>query len=199
MIEKLGLPCCEPCPVADDAVSMYFAIEVDRALCQPCIVHNTVKGDREVHKGAKQYVDWALREQGTIMIMKEVADSSFDGAKPFHHKALENAIEKIADDTKKKANLTSDEHQDLKKSLRKLVGIFFHKEASQVKTWWFGQGNARKTTHVKNFEVAATGFVFDDAAFRSCGRQKDIHTLDQTQSFEKEEAEAQKDGIVYIR
>jgi succinyl-CoA synthetase alpha subunit len=48
-------------------------------------------------------------------------------------------------------------------------------------------------------EVHGARFGFDDAAFRSSGRQEDIHKLRDTSEEVAEEVEAEKDGIVYVK
>jgi succinyl-CoA synthetase alpha subunit len=48
-------------------------------------------------------------------------------------------------------------------------------------------------------EVHGARFGFDDAAYRSSGRQEDIHKLRNTSEEVPEEVEAEKDGIVYVR
>lgn len=48
-------------------------------------------------------------------------------------------------------------------------------------------------------EVYGAHFGFDDAAFRSSGRQEDIHKLRDTSEEVAEEVEAEKDGIVYVK
>jgi succinyl-CoA synthetase alpha subunit len=48
-------------------------------------------------------------------------------------------------------------------------------------------------------EVHGARFGFDDAAFRSSGRQEDIHKLRNKSEEVPEEVEAEKDGIVYVK
>lgn len=48
-------------------------------------------------------------------------------------------------------------------------------------------------------EVHGARFGFDDAAFRSSGRQEEIHRLRNTAEEVTEEVEAEKDGIVYVK
>ncbi|KAJ5793995.1 ATP-grasp fold subdomain 2 [Penicillium paradoxum] len=48
-------------------------------------------------------------------------------------------------------------------------------------------------------EVHSARFGFDDAAFRSSGRQEDIHKLRNISEEVPEEVEAEKDGIVYVK
>ncbi|OOQ82686.1 CoA-ligase [Penicillium brasilianum] len=48
-------------------------------------------------------------------------------------------------------------------------------------------------------EVHSAHFGFDDAAYRSSGRQEDIHSLRNKAEEVPEEVEAEKDGIVYVK
>lgn len=50
-----------------------------------------------------------------------------------------------------------------------------------------------------SLKVHGAHFGFDDAAFRSSGRQEDIHRLRDTAEEVPEEVEAEKDGIVYVK
>lgn len=50
-----------------------------------------------------------------------------------------------------------------------------------------------------NLEVHGARFGFDDAAYRSSGRQEDIHRLRNKAEEVAEEIEAEKDGIVYVK
>lgn len=48
-------------------------------------------------------------------------------------------------------------------------------------------------------EVHDARFGFDDAAYRSSGRQEDVHRLRNKKGEVPEEVEAEKDGIVYVK
>lgn len=50
-----------------------------------------------------------------------------------------------------------------------------------------------------NLEVHGAHFGFDDAAYRSSGRQEDVHSLRNKAEEVPEEVEAEKDGIVYVK
>jgi succinyl-CoA synthetase alpha subunit len=50
-----------------------------------------------------------------------------------------------------------------------------------------------------NLEVHRAHFGFDDAAYRSSGRQEDVHSLRNKAEEVPEEVEAEKDGIVYVK
>lgn len=48
-------------------------------------------------------------------------------------------------------------------------------------------------------EEESVEFVFDDAAFRSAGRQKDLHSLRDIENEVEEELEAEKAGFAYVK
>lgn len=48
-------------------------------------------------------------------------------------------------------------------------------------------------------EVYDARFGFDDAAYRSAGRQEEVHQLRDKEEEVPEEVVAEKDGIVYIK
>ncbi|KAJ0424745.1 succinyl-CoA synthetase-like protein [Aspergillus carlsbadensis] len=50
-----------------------------------------------------------------------------------------------------------------------------------------------------SFEVRWARFGFDDAAFRSSGRQEEVHQLRDVDEEVPEEVEAERDGIVYVK
>lgn len=82
--------------------------------------------------------------------------------------------------------------ESLRVLIRTLVDLFAEKEAFLLAT---------KIVQADDGGVAVAGahFGFDDAAFRSSGRQADIHALCNAQPDDPYEAAAAKDGIVYIK
>ncbi|PYH99391.1 succinyl-CoA synthetase subunit alpha [Aspergillus ellipticus CBS 707.79] len=74
--------------------------------------------------------------------------------------------------------------------LQGLWQIFTEKEAYLLEV----RANATET-----FEVRGARFGFDDAAFRSSGRQQEVQRLRNPAEEVAEEVEAEKDGIVYVR
>lgn len=69
--------------------------------------------------------------------------------------------------------------------------IFREKEAFSLETR-IGSSNGA-------LEVRGARFGFDDAAFKSSGRQEGVHQLRDKKSEVPEEVEAEKDGIVYVK
>ncbi|PYI12539.1 succinyl-CoA synthetase subunit alpha [Aspergillus sclerotiicarbonarius CBS 121057] len=81
-------------------------------------------------------------------------------------------------------------HDNLALLLQGLWQIFKEKEAYILEV---------RASIIKKFEVRDARFGFDDAAFRSSGRQEEVHQLRNPAEEVTEEVEAEKDGIVYIK
>lgn len=88
--------------------------------------------------------------------------------------------------------LPSSSHDEFAGFLQSLWEIYKEKEAFNLET-------QVGLTAAGSIEVRGARFGFDDAAFRSSGRQQDIHKLRNTAKEVPEEVEAEKDGIVYIK
>lgn len=88
--------------------------------------------------------------------------------------------------------LPASAHSKLAGLVQVLWEIFKEKEAFVLET-------RVETTADGSLEVHGARFGFDDAAFRSSGRQEEIHRLRNTAEEIPEEVEAEKDGIVYVK
>ena len=82
--------------------------------------------------------------------------------------------------------------ESLKSILSALIYIFFEREAYSLSTRISRDGQS-------SLAVARCMFEFDDAAYRSGKRHKDIQDMRDARSEVPEEVEAEKDGIVYIK
>ncbi|KAJ5561823.1 ATP-grasp fold subdomain 2 [Penicillium sp. DV-2018c] len=88
--------------------------------------------------------------------------------------------------------LPASAHKKLAGFVQTLWEIYKEKEAFVLET--------RLGVSADNaLEVHGARFGFDDAAFRSSGRQEDIHNLRDKSEEVPEEVEAEKDGIVYVK
>ncbi|KAL4939968.1 hypothetical protein BDV06DRAFT_197678 [Aspergillus oleicola] len=83
-------------------------------------------------------------------------------------------------------------HASLAQLVQALWTIFKEKEAFVLEI---------RAGYTENevLEVYGARFGFDDAAFRSSGRQSDVHALKNPEEEVSEEVEAEKDGIVYVK
>ncbi|DAA73518.1 TPA_exp: putative Succinyl-CoA synthetase beta subunit [Trichophyton benhamiae CBS 112371] len=82
--------------------------------------------------------------------------------------------------------------ESLEKLLHGLMNIFVTKEAFLLEV------KAGIAPDAKDIQIIDARFGFDDAAYRSSGRQGDIHVLRNKAEEVPAEVEAEKDGIVYI-
>lgn len=94
-------------------------------------------------------------------------------------------------DIHRQLELGDNSTNSLRKVINGMIDLFVEREAFLLETQIVENG--------EDVEVVAARFGFDDAAFRSCGRQGDIQELRDTSSEEAAEVEAGKDGIVYIK
>jgi succinyl-CoA synthetase alpha subunit len=75
--------------------------------------------------------------------------------------------------------------------LKTLTAIFYDKEAFFL--------SASIVERLGELTVVGARFGFDDAAYRSCGRQADLQSLRNIAAEDPSEIEAEKNGIVYIK
>lgn len=88
--------------------------------------------------------------------------------------------------------LAESAHGKLADLIQALWTIFKEKEAFVLET-------QIGTAADGSLEVHGARFGFDDAAFRSSGRQEEIHRPRNPAEEVPEEVEAEKDGIVYVK
>lgn len=91
-----------------------------------------------------------------------------------------------------KLGLPETAHPRLASLAQGLWKVFREKEAFslEVKVHPFADGK---------LEVYDARFGFDDAAYRSAGRQEEVHKLRNKEEEVPEEVVAEKDGIVYVK
>ncbi|KAK4154024.1 putative succinyl-CoA ligase subunit alpha, mitochondrial [Chaetomidium leptoderma] len=81
--------------------------------------------------------------------------------------------------------------ESLGRLVESLVAIFYDKEAFFLST--------SVVERLGEIKVVGARFGFDDAAYRSCGRQVDLQNLRDIAAEDPAEVEAEKNGIVYIK
>jgi succinyl-CoA synthetase alpha subunit len=79
----------------------------------------------------------------------------------------------------------------LRRLIKSLVTIFYEKEAFYLST--------SIVERLGEIKVVGARFGFDDAAFRSCGRQAELQELRDVAAADPAELEAERHGIVYIK
>lgn len=91
----------------------------------------------------------------------------------------------------KHLELGDSSRQTMPKLVAGLVDLYMKKEAFLLETTF--------VERLGDLKVVQARFGFDDAAFRSSGRQEDIHALRRVEDEIPEEVEAEQDGIVFIK
>ena len=100
----------------------------------------------------------------------------------------ESTLSSIATDL----NCKEEPLESLSHLLSSLTDLFFGKDASSL--------SIRVSRNQQGeLAVARAEFTFDDAAFRSSGRNADLQEMREIEREVPEELEAEKDGIVYIK
>ncbi|KAI3109726.1 hypothetical protein CBS147333_5373 [Penicillium roqueforti] len=108
---------------------------------------------------------------------------------PYTQSKFESSV--IAD-VAEQLGLPASAHKQLEGILQALWEIYKEKEAFTLET-------QIGISPDDVLEVQGARFGFDDAAFRSSGRQEDIHKLRDISEEVAAEVEAEKDGIVYVK
>ncbi|KAK3945250.1 putative mitochondrial succinyl-CoA ligase subunit alpha precursor [Diplogelasinospora grovesii] len=101
----------------------------------------------------------------------------------------ELAIERVAAHLQLSSKASAVE--SLRKVIKGLAALFYEREAFLVAT--------HIVERLGEIKVVGAHFGFDDAAFRSGGRQGDLQDLRDTTAEDPSEMEAEKSGIVYIK
>ncbi|KAJ6042174.1 uncharacterized protein N7446_013240 [Penicillium canescens] len=122
--------------------------------------------------------------------------AEFDPAKsrkfPFPYTQAEFDRSPIIADAASHLGLSASGNEKLADLVQSLWEIYKEKEAFVLETRvGISAGGS--------LEVHGARFGFDDAAYRSSGRQEGIHKLRNTSEEVPEEVEAEKDGIVYVK
>ncbi|KAI1868650.1 uncharacterized protein JN550_006225 [Neoarthrinium moseri] len=81
-----------------------------------------------------------------------------------------------------------------RKLVMELTTLFAEKEAFLLETWVMETSDASG-----GLAASRARFGFDDAAYRSCQRQGDIHALRDVASEDRHEVAVERDGIVYVK
>ncbi|KAI1137953.1 succinyl-CoA synthetase-like protein [Hypoxylon sp. FL0543] len=89
----------------------------------------------------------------------------------------------------------------LEKVLGELVALFAEKEAFLLETRIVETASTTTTGNSSSnaIELTSAHLGFDDAAFRSCGRQADIQAMRDAGAEDPAEVGVERDGIVYIK
>jgi len=138
-------------------------------------------------------VDRSTRSPCIIAAPTIQEDQSNESVKryPFdYHRGIDElSIERIAGHLQ--LNHKDTVVDSLRRLVKSLVTVFYEKEAFYLST--------ALVERLGEIKVVGARFGFDDAAYRSCGRQAGLQELREVTSEDPSEVEAEKNGIVYIK
>ncbi|KAK3906834.1 putative succinyl-CoA ligase subunit alpha, mitochondrial [Staphylotrichum tortipilum] len=123
--------------------------------------------------------------------MEEGSSSSTVKQFPFDYRRGldELVIERVASHLR--LNTREGAVASLRRLVKSLVAIFYEKEAFYLST--------SIVERLGEIKVVGARFGFDDAAYRSCGRQAGLQELRDVAAEDPSELEAETNGIVYIK
>ena len=116
---------------------------------------------------------------------------------PFTYGSNEHTSEKMIQAVVQCLGIPKASEPFLAKLITELVDIFMKKEAFSLETW-LTVGPYPSHSEIRT-AVASARFGFDDAAFRTSGRQTEIHALRDPSAEVREEVEAEQYGIIYVK
>lgn len=111
---------------------------------------------------------------------------------PFAYGTNEATSDTMLDTVSKHLEISEQGKAALGKLIAELVDMFMSKEAFVLQTKIAVDANG-------GLAVQGAKFGFDDAAFRSSGRQGEVHALRDIESEVREELEAEKEGMIYVK
>lgn len=111
---------------------------------------------------------------------------------PFEYGSNDATADEMVDRVAERLQVSDQAKPALKKLIEQLVDLYMKKEAAVLRT-------TIDVTESGEVTVNGAQFRFDDAAFRSSKRQKDIHDLRDIEAEVKEEVAAEKEGMAYVR
>ena len=111
---------------------------------------------------------------------------------PFAYGSDGGTSDAMLDNISKHLGIQGVAQKGLANLVSNLVDIFMSKEAIMLETKFAIREDG-------NVQVQDAKFGFDDAAFKSSGRQKEIHALRDKDAEVREEIMAEKEGMIYVK
>lgn len=137
-------------------------------------------------------VDRTARSPCIIVPSPESQNSPLKIPFDYNTTSLGSSIDSLVTDVANRLGLHETEHAKLSELIESIWQIFKEKEAYLLETKIGSSSDGA-------LEVQDAHWGFDDAAFKSCGRQEAVHQLRDKESELPEEVEAEQDGIVFIK
>ena len=177
----------------------FLSIFVDRANHQPCVIFSRApdRGDPYVQE-PRHLLGWPgqlSHDTSSLESTTSAIDEQFNTQKALFFIHIKKSV----------APKSSDQAEDLKiglydyrSTVERVIQVFLKTEALLLETTFAFRSEAGRDA--SSMLAVDAHVVVDDAAYKSGGRQKDIHERVTTTSTDDVTAlQASKDGITYIR
>lgn len=156
----------------DTPNQLFLAVSVDRERCSPRVYAMLVRNEEYPYLGAAT----ATAIAGMSMVEAERFSVWFKWADVGQREIKRD--------------------RSLNEPIKKLLALFYSKEMYFLETWWTHEGYEP----CSKWRISNTRFGFDDAAYKSCNRQEQIHRgMKQLELVDPQEIMAENHGIVYIK
>ncbi len=139
-------------------------------------------------------IDRETRQPCIIASPTTIPEEAFAKSKkfPFAYGSNEATSETMLQTVSAHLNVSAKGQPALRRLISELVDIFMSKEAFVVQTQLVIADDG-------GLQVQKAKFGFDDAAFKSSGRQKEVHALRDKASEVREEIDAETEGVIYVK
>ncbi|KAF8212575.1 alpha subunit of succinate-CoA ligase [Mycena galopus ATCC 62051] len=178
LLRKHGYPLATREATADE-VNCVVSITIDRSGRGPCFVVQTLDADRDPVQASTRYIPFDFPEKPSYCMLDDVLSAlPIEITKPSAFEATE---------TPNSAALYT--------LLRVLHEIFMKYEGVALEVKLSVEADTGRLL------VYDPRFMFDDAAFKSCGRHAELHALRDVSpaTVDPSELAAEADGIVYVK
>ena len=177
----------------------FMSIFVDRASHQPCVIFSRAHNHRDPYVYEQSYaLGWpgkfSYDTKGRELTTKSIG-RYFEAQKASLFAHIAELIAANPSSQSENLNLSSYQYRS---TVEQVVQMFFETEALLLETTFIFQSEAG--TDASSMIAIDAHVVLDDAAYKSCGRQKAIHECVTTTSTDDETVlQASRDGITYFK
>ena len=200
LLSRHGVPVASNVSKQTKKQTKYFmSIFVDRAIYQPCVLFSRASDDRDPYVQEKRYcLGWSGEFPHNTKGLESTTESikkQLNAQKEFLFTYIAEIFAQKRSNQEEALNISLHQYRS---TVERVVQMFFATEAILLETTFVFQAEARRDA--PTMRAVKAHVVLDDAAYKSCGRQQDIHERETTTSTDDRIAlQASTDGITYIK
>ena len=200
LLSRHGVPVASDVSKQTKMTTKYLmSIFVDRVSHQPCVIFSRASDNRDPYvQEPRLCLGWSGEFPHHTKSLESTTESikkQFNAQKESLFAHVAGIIAQEGSTQAEALNISSHQYRS---TVERVVQMFFATEAILLETTLAFQAEAGKKA--PTMRAVQAHVVLDDAAYKSCGRQQDIHERETTTSTADRIAlQASKDGITYIR